>query len=377
MGSESFWRWFDRLGRVDFAGNLLSLIFDWKPYAAALLGWLVSFFSLPAISLWSPAVIWIASLACGAFVSIMYIGLSLVLGKHSSSKKHAVNNGIERADANWIVHEPNIDARAAFIEILQNSEWRQRQLRNTPDTSHLISNWLEVRLDDEIHRALRNSRLDSWGEECLQGTATTPEKPIPAETWDKIEIVFDRSSLPRTAAHFKGFTSREVGRMAWVGIKFSGKQIFELFPLGPLKIIFDLTNPGRKFWSIEQMKDERGKLVAGTFWEYRALIKNTSSKTLRNVKVIVEAIGAMPTRPEPSQFDINKKHLIDLTPDEEALVLIRRWYNPPIVAGMAIGEGIYGPIKMVASADDVMPTTKLFQFDPSKTPMIFEMNAVI
>jgi hypothetical protein len=122
------------------------------------------------------------------------------------------------------------------------------------------------------------------------------------------------------------------------------------------------------------MKDENGKQVAGSFWEYRALIKNTSLKTIRNVKVTVEAIGVMPSRPEPSQFDINKKHLIDLTPDEEALVLIRRWYNPPIVVGMAIGEGIYGPIKMMASADDIQPTIKLFQFDPMQTPMIFEMN---
>lgn len=167
------------------------------------------------------------------------------------------------------------------------------------------------------------------------------------------------------------------GKMAWVGIKFSKKQVFALFPLTlpsrrPLKIIFDSSNPGRKFWSIEPMRDENGKQVPGTFWEYRALIKNTSSKTLRNVKVTVEAIGAMPTRPEPSQFDINKKHLIDLTPDEEELVLIRRWFNPPIVVGMACGEGIYGPVKMTASADDVLPTTRIFQFDPERTPMIFD-----
>jgi hypothetical protein len=142
----------------------------------------------------------------------------------------------------------------------------------------------------------------------------------------------------------------------------------------PLEIIFDPTNPGRKFWSIEPMKAEDGKQTAGSFWEYRAIIKNRSAKTVRNVKVVVEAIGVMPTRPEPSQFDINKKHLIDLTPNEEQLVLIRRWYNPPIVAGMAIGEGIYGPIKMTASADDIFPTTKFFQFDPMQTPMIFELK---
>lgn len=138
-----------------------------------------------------------------------------------------------------------------------------------------------------------------------------------------------------------------------------------------LEIIFDPTNPGRKFWSIEQMRDEKGK-PTGSFWEYRALIKNNSSRTLRNVKAVVEAIGPMPTRPEPSHFDINKQNLIDLNPQEEALALIRRWFNPPIVVGMVCGVDAYGPIKMTVSADDVPPTIKLFHFDPMQTPMIFE-----
>jgi hypothetical protein len=91
---------------------------------------------------------------------------------------------------------------------------------------------------------------------------------------------------------------------------------------------------------------------------------------------IIAQHAPMPTRPEPSQFDIDKKPLIDLTPNEETLAVIRRWFNPPIVAGMVIGEDVYGPIKMTASADDVLPTTRVFQFEPMRTPMIFELNAV-
>lgn len=125
---------------------------------------------------------------------------------------------------------PDIDARAAYLQILESSEWRKEQDR-TIDPKGLVSNWREVRLDKEIHKALRNSRLASWGEESLPGTATTPEKPIPPETWDRVEIVFDRSSLPRSAAHFKGSTSLQLGRMAWVGVRFSREQIFQLFPL--------------------------------------------------------------------------------------------------------------------------------------------------
>ncbi len=149
----------------------------------------------------------------------------------------------------------------------------------------------------------------------------------------------------------------------------------QLALLDALEIIFDPTNPARRFWSIEQMRNEAGEQIAGTFWEYRAVIKNKSARTVRNAKVTVEAIGIMPTRPELSLFDINKKSLIDLTPGEESLAVIRRWFNPPIVQGMVIGEGAYGPIKMTASADDVLPATKVFQFDPMQTPMIFELDS--
>jgi hypothetical protein len=137
----------------------------------------------------------------------------------------------------------------------------------------------------------------------------------------------------------------------------------------PLRIIFDTKNPDKKFWSLEPMKDEADKQVAGSFWEYRAMIRNDSPRTVRNVKVVVEAIGAMPTRPE--FFDLNKKPIIDLNPNEETLAVIRRWPYPSRFAGMACGVDVYGPVKMVVSADDVLPTIAVFHFDPERTPMIF------
>jgi hypothetical protein len=125
----------------------------------------------------------------------------------------------------------DIDARLAFFRILESSHWRNEQDKQTTDKRHLVYDWLEVRLREEIHKALRNSLLLAWGEECLAGTATTPEKPIPPEVWDKVEILFDRSSAPRTSAHFKGPTSRGLGGMAWLAIRFSSDQVFQLFPL--------------------------------------------------------------------------------------------------------------------------------------------------
>jgi hypothetical protein len=144
----------------------------------------------------------------------------------------------------------------------------------------------------------------------------------------------------------------------------------------PLEIVFDSTNPQRKFWSMIPITRVDGEPL-GTQWEYRALIRNNSAKTLRNVKATVEAVGPMPTRPEPAVFDIgtfdtNRRFKLDLTPHEEALATIRRWYNPPIVPGMVIGDDMYGPIKMTASADDVPSARKFFHFNPEKTPMIWE-----
>src|SRR5476649_1426991 len=63
----------------------------------------------------------------------------------------------------------------------------------------------------------------------------------------------------------------------------------------PLEVIFDPLNAGRKYWSIEQVKDETGNPTPHSYWEYRAAIKNVSNRTVRNVRVTVEAIGAMPT----------------------------------------------------------------------------------
>lgn len=124
---------------------------------------------------------------------------------------------------------PDIGAKKAFFQILEKSEWVEQQLATTTNTNQLAYNWLEIRLNTEIYRALRNSELDAWGEEVLSRTADTPEKPIPADVWDKVEIHFDRTDTPRTSALWR--IERPGMRTAWVGVKFSSAQIFQLFPL--------------------------------------------------------------------------------------------------------------------------------------------------
>jgi hypothetical protein len=211
-------------------------------------------------------------------------------------------------------------------------------------------------LRDDIRQRLLSGELIAQGfPEPYKGGDDV--KPIKQSEWYLLDI--------------DPYARNAIRKDKTASVIYSGVQISR--PASPaIEIIFDPTNPGQKFWSLEQNKDETGKQVAGSHWEYRALVKNRSNKTLRNVKITIEAIGEMPSRPEPSHFDYNKQQLIDIDPTDGRLAVIRVWWHPAIVQGMVCG-GAYGPIKMTASADDVVPVIKLFWFDPELEPMISEL----
>ncbi|MET4065923.1 hypothetical protein ABID58_000697 [Bradyrhizobium sp. S3.2.6] len=205
-------------------------ILDLKTAIGGLLGFIgMTLFGATNMQ-WSPPAVILAGLVAGALVSVILVATRLwwALGSRAET---SVAKSLDPTTSP-AAHDGDIDARAAFFRILDGSQWRADQDAKT-DTKNLVYDWREVRLSIEIHRLLRNGRLASWGEECLPGTNSTPEKPIPPEVWDRVAIHFDRSSAPRTAAHFKGRTSRELGNMAWVAVKFSSEQIFGLFPMRP------------------------------------------------------------------------------------------------------------------------------------------------
>ncbi|MGI8569310.1 MAG: hypothetical protein ACR2KT_09720 [Methylocella sp.] len=143
---------------------------------------------------------------------------------------------------------------------------------------------------------------------------------------------------------------------------------------GPLEIIFDPNNPARRFWSMESPRDENGNQKPGVFLEYRADIKNNSSETLRNVSVTIEHIGHLPVRPVDTTFDKIKNISCDLKPGCSELIAVVRWPIPKLQPGMLAGPSAwaYGPIKLTASADDVHPAERIFQFDYQAEPMLFD-----
>jgi hypothetical protein len=219
-------------------------------------------FSAATNMYWSVPTILLVALAAGALVSITMVAIRIFwrLRPTKSGLGTRQQNEFTTREVSPIKPVADIDPRDAYFQILEFSEWRKEQDRTTTDTTHLVYDWREIRLKETIHRDLRNSRLDSWGEECLPGTATTPEKPIPPATWDKVEIAFDRTAFPRTGAHFKGRTSRELGAMAWVAVKFSRQQIFQLYPLASSDDYRPI------FAAIKHISQRTGDADSAKFW---------------------------------------------------------------------------------------------------------------
>jgi hypothetical protein len=257
---------------------------------------------------------------------------------------------------------PNWPIRSLFLHI-------------QPDVQASESHWKAA--CSEILDKFSTSRLKVWGRQFLLNNQRRNLTPIPAEEWRHARFSNWRMDLNAEQGPHAEVVPTATGAAPkiYVDLQVNKAEALKIWPgpAWPLEILFDPANPNRKFWSLEPAFDPDGKPV-GSHWEYRAAIRNKSARTLRNVAVTVEATGPMPTRPQQSLFDLNKKSVIDLRPGEEALVVVRRWYYPPIVVGMAVGEDIYGPIKMVAGADDVLPSTKYFHFDPMKEPMIYEFK---
>jgi len=218
-----FWRWYDRAARIDFAGTLLGIFFDWKTWAVWAGGTVVSLF-ISSYGPWTPGQAWLAALIGGACIAIIYIALSLFVYQLRSQRRSSLAKP-EDVDGRPKITtpEPDIDARVAFFEILKSSQWR---LDQTPDTRDRLA----VVLDREIHNLLAQSKLKAWGEKNL-AKGTGPLREIAASEWEEIEILFDeiQPNRPRTDAQYR--VPRSHGSsFAYLGIKFSKEQVFSRFP---------------------------------------------------------------------------------------------------------------------------------------------------
>lgn len=268
---------------------------------------------------WDPAVVLLAGLCGFAALANIYIGFCRYWDRHRRDPS-AIKSANDSGSTQEHQFEPDIDPREAFRRILESSTWVREQRRTTTNAKNLIYDWLEVRLKTEIHKYLRNSLLSAWGEECLSGTATTPEKPIPPETWDKVEILFDRLEFPRAAAHWKGSTSREIGRMAWIAVKFSKDQIFQLFPVLDQVPLYDAAT--RVYEAIE---DHMASVMVETFAdsadEKLISVCEILAKPQGGKEPLVKLYGNHPPSSEIKQIYIYPLSRYDFVVDGTSIIL--------------------------------------------------------
>jgi hypothetical protein len=235
---DTFWRWFDRAARLDFFGNVVGHFFDWRGWIAGLVGgggggvtflWAAIDGRSP-LDVWVIAVVVAAALAATSYYSIG--AFQKIVVSRQGSLSFVASNAIEpnRGTATAQRAAPDIDAGAAYNEFMRNGDWGRDRLRPETDPANLRSDWKEVKLDTEIHKALVNAELASWGEEVLQNGATVPERPIPANEWTRIELIFGRVSVPRTIARTR-VPLPYTGKLAWGGVRLCRAQFFTLFPL--------------------------------------------------------------------------------------------------------------------------------------------------
>jgi hypothetical protein len=170
------------------------------------------------------------------------------------------------------------------------------------------------------------------------------------------------------------FALAGVGANAWEGWWKRRKE--RISHRSPLQIIFDTSNPYNRFWEKMSPRDETGKKLPGVMWEYRVKVQNTSLKTVRNVRISRESSGEIPEMPSGLVFQRDGKQNRDLHPKVPEYVAVL-WKFPP-QAGDAWGEtatAFHGPIKIVASGDDVAPAECEFDYYPDQIPVIVQRGS--
>ena len=150
-----FGRWYDRFARVDFAATLIG-------YAKLLAGFshgeLRNDVFLGRRRRQNPP----RCMGHGGRCIRRACGPCLFLLRLIDRFRRPLSRGDSGATAEQAVQpEPNIDARVAFFNILENSQWSSRQ---SPSVDEPRPDWLNVRFDTEIYNLLRQSRMVMRGE---------------------------------------------------------------------------------------------------------------------------------------------------------------------------------------------------------------------
>lgn len=143
----------------------------------------------------------------------------------------------------------------------------------------------------------------------------------------------------------------------------------------PIEVIFDTNNQQKRFWSIVPVV-AADKTISHRQYQYSIAIKNNGVRTLRDVQVVSELTGELEGSPSFAKFELSGSKKTDLHPGEMQFVTIFNWPYPAIQAGMLADESAewgYGKLKISVSATDMRVITRIFNFDYTKEPMLFNL----
>jgi hypothetical protein len=119
----------------------------------------------------------------------------------------------------------DIDCRKTFQKVIQDKKWIRANTETDPEKlTHLRSDYLKVRLSNQIHDFLAQSKMTAHGELSLT-YGTGPSSIIPADKWQDVVISFGEPSNGLRSMAVR----RDGGGLAYVDIMFSSAQVAKLF----------------------------------------------------------------------------------------------------------------------------------------------------
>ena len=173
----SFWRWYDRASRVDFAGTLFSLIFDWKSWAIGAAGGAMTFLwaaiaGRDPLDVWALAVVVAAGLMVIAWVVLSFLRERPIEVAADASGGQSILDQWQRGE--WEIAYP-----ASRTPL---PDWPIHQLFShiEPDILNRATSGPE-RWDiigDKIRDALSLNRLKAWGRPVTENDLEGRRAPI-------------------------------------------------------------------------------------------------------------------------------------------------------------------------------------------------------
>lgn len=225
---------------------------------------------------------------------------------------------------------------------------------------------------DKLIPLLEAEKITAWGR---RGRGEQPPTKILGTLWATHYLLY----VPKTREGMQNQTFvRPKGgyESTFFDVLLNTKQIERVWPgvteLPAIEIVFDETNPRRRFWSLETW--QRGTPHQVTGWEYRVEVRNNTNKTLYDVTAVTENCGALGELQSTLKFHRTGQTSVSIHPKSSELVALFLAPEPVRQPGMLTGPSAeaYGPMIVKISARDTPEVTRKFNLDPFRTPMIFD-----